>query len=113
TRAPRPGRSAGTTDRPGRGDLPCWPGSALRGLGVDAEALDAAVQRAAVEPEDARRLGLVAADRGQHLADVAPLHLLEREQLVRVVAGDDDARALVVADLLRQIVDRDLRQPVE
>ena len=64
-------------------------------------ALELAVQRLAIEAEDARRERLVAADRLEHAQDVAALDLVERRQLAGIVAGDDDVRALVVADLAR------------
>src|SRR6201995_4595423 len=55
---------------------------------VVARLLEAGVQRAAIDAEDAGGVGLVAADRVEHLADVAALHLVERDQLARRFGGD-------------------------
>ena len=50
----------------------------------------------------------------QHLADVAALHLVERDQLARRSSvAITIVRALVLADLRRQIVDGDLVEPAQ
>jgi len=74
---------------------------AWREVGAD----DPEVRRHA---EHLRRLGLAAADGLHHAQDVAPLHLLQRDELGGVVAGDEHVRAAVAPDLLGQIVDGDL-----
>ena len=67
------------------------------------------IQRAPPDPEDLGRMGLVAAARGEHRAHVALLELLDGDELAGVVRFDDDARALVIADLGGQVVDADRR----
>src|SRR3569623_1995066 len=73
--------------------------------------LEAAVQRTAIDAEDTSRVRLVAADSGQHLTNVATLHLVQRDQLARALGRDHDLRALVLLDLRREVVDRDLVEP--
>src|SRR5438876_11232684 len=70
-------------------------------------AVELAVERLAVEAEHLRRPRPVPADRLHHAQDVAPLDLLERDQLLRIVARDHHVRAAVVADALGQIVHPD------
>src|SRR5690348_16460006 len=52
---------------------------------VGARALELAVERLAVDAEDARRDRLVAPGRLEHALDVALLHLGERHEVARVV----------------------------
>src|SRR5882724_4891895 len=70
-------------------------------------AVELAVERLAVEAEHLRRPRPVPADRLHHAQDVAPLDLLERDQLLGIVACDHHVRAAVVADALGQIVHPD------
>src|SRR4051812_24117981 len=69
------------------------------------------IQRTPIDAEDARSVRLVAADCVEHLTDVPPLHLVERDQLARRFGGDHDLARLVLLDLRREVVDRDLVEP--
>src|SRR5438445_615160 len=70
-------------------------------------AVELAVERLAIEAEHLRRPRPVPADRLHHAQDVAPLDLLERDQLLGIAARDHHVRAAVVADALGQIVHPD------
>src|SRR5690606_16005242 len=72
-----------------------------------------AVERPAIDPEHPGGLRLVATGRRQDLAHVATLELGQRDQLGGGVGAYDHARALVIADLFRQLVYGDLVVPGE
>src|SRR5213076_1741465 len=77
-------------------------GACPRRLGI---AVELAVERLAVEDLCGPRP--VPADRLHHAQDVAPLDLLQRDQLLGVVARDHHVRGAVGADALRQVVHPD------
>jgi hypothetical protein len=66
------------------------------------------INRFAVQPQDARGLGLVPAASFQHVVDVAPFDLFQGYELARIKAADKNGVAGKVADLFREVLDRDL-----
>src|SRR5262245_24110571 len=77
----------------------------LDGLAV---MLQLAVQRLAIEAQDACGSRLVPARGLEHALDVAPLHFLERRQLAGIVGGDHDVRGAIAAHAFGQVLDGDL-----
>src|SRR5438552_14771456 len=73
-------------------------GACPRRLGI---AVELAVERLAVEAEDLCCPRPVPTDRLDHAQDVAPLDLLQRDQLLGIVACDHHVRGAVGADARR------------
>ena len=66
------------------------------------------VEGFAVETQVAGGECLVVVDRRENMLDVSSFDLFERHQFVRIAAADEHLRTAIVADLLRQVLDRQL-----
>src|ERR1700733_8880303 len=73
-----------------------------------APSLELAVERAAIEPEHARGRRLVATQRVEHGADVAPLDLFHGKKIAAAGEADGQARVAEPGDPLRKVFDPDV-----
>src|SRR5687768_4835325 len=78
-----------------------------------AVAFELSIKRLAIETQYFCGLRFVAADSLEHAQNVSLLDLIHRQKLGRILRIDDDARRAVIADFLREIIDRNLLEARE